>query len=283
MLSQAKVLKAKIFMRKGRMSRIHTTFTHLRAQGRAALMPYLMLGYPERGAECELAPALEQAGADLFELGMPFSDPLADGATIQRASERALQNGVRPADVIESIRAIRARGVQAALVPMGYYNPFLQYGLERFTRDAAAAGADGLIIPDLPPEEAERCQAACADAGLDLICFVAPTTPEERIEQIVGIASGFLYCVALTGVTGARNELWSGLPEFLQRVRRHTDLPLVVGFGISSAEHVRQVSQYADGAIVASALISHMDQLVPEERVAGAAAFVRELSSGRGK
>lgn len=263
------------------MSRIHETFTGLRSQGRAALMPYLMLGYPERGAEVELAVALEQAGADLFELGVPFSDPLADGATIQRASEQALRNGVRPADVIESIKQMRASGVQAALVPMGYYNPFLQYGLERFTRDAAAAGADGLIIPDLPPEEAERCQDACATAGLDMICFVAPTTPEQRIEEIVRIASGFLYCVALTGVTGARSELWAGLPEFLQRVRRHTDLPLVVGFGISSAAHVRQVSQFADGAIVASALIARMEALTPEQRVAGLAEFVHELGKGR--
>lgn len=259
------------------MSRIAETFARLKAEGRVALMPYLMLGFPQRDSVLDLAPALEAAGADLFELGVPFSDPLADGATIQRASERALENGVRLSDCLTTIAALRARGVRAPIVPMGYYNPFLQYGLERFTAAAAQAGADGLIIPDLPPEEAEACQRACHTAGLDLICFVAPTTPDERITQIATIASGFLYCVALTGVTGARRELWDGLPGFLARVRQHTDLPLVVGFGISSAEHVRQVGQYAEGAIVASALINTIDALPPERQVAGAAAFVREL------
>jgi tryptophan synthase alpha chain len=259
------------------MSRIAETFARLRSERRAALMPYLMIGYPERDSVLELAPALEAAGADLFELGVPFSDPLADGATVQRASERALANGTRLGDCLTTVAELRRRGLRAPLVPMGYYNPFLQYGLERFTRDIAAAGADGLIIPDLPPEEAGACQAACQAAGLDLICFIAPTTPDERIAQIVKIASGFLYCVALTGVTGARRELWDGLPAFLERVRQHTDLPLVVGFGISTPAHVRQVGQIASGAIVASALIDTIDALPPERRVEGAAAFVRGL------
>jgi tryptophan synthase alpha chain len=254
-------------------------FARLRAERRVALMPYVMVGYPERGSEVDLAVAMAAAGADMFELGVPFSDPLADGATVQRASERAMANGVRPRDCLESLRQIRARGVTVPVVPMGYYNPFLRYGLERWAHDAAQAGADGLIIPDLPPEEAGPCQAACRAAGLDLICLVAPTTPDERIEQIAQVASGFLYCVALTGVTGARRELWEGLPAFVQRVRRHTDLPLVVGFGISTAAHIAQVRQYADGAIVASALIDALDQLAPEARAAGAAQFVRELSS----
>ena len=259
------------------MSRIAETFARLKREQRAALMPYLMVGYPERNSVLDLAPALEAAGADLFELGIPFSDPLADGATIQRASERALANGIRFADCLTTIAELRKRGVTAPLVPMGYYNPFLQYGLERFAHDAAIAGADGIIIPDLPPEEASLCKAACQAAGLDLIAFVAPTTPNERIAEIVQVASGFLYCVALTGVTGARTELWEGLPGFLQRVRAQTDLPLVVGFGISSAAHVRQVSAIAEGAIVASALINTIDTLPANQHVAGAAAFVRGL------
>src|SRR5262249_913948 len=204
------------------------------------------------------------AGADLFELGVPFSDPLADGATVQRASERALANGVRLPFCLETVAALRARGVLAPLVLMGYFNPFLQYGVQRLARDAAAAGADGFIIPDLPPEEAEECRTALRAAGLDLIFLVAPTTPEERIAEIGRIASGFIYCVSLTGVTGARRELWEGLPAFLDRVRRQTNLPLVVGFGISSAAHVRQVGQHADGAIVASALINTIERLPPE-------------------
>lgn len=259
------------------MSRIAETFARLKAAGRVALMPYMMTGYPERDSTLELAPALEAAGADLFELGVPFSDPLADGATIQRATERALRNGVRLPFCIETVAALRARGVKAPIVMMGYYNPFLRYGLERFAADAAAAGADGLIVPDLPPEEAAACQAACRAAGLDLIFFVAPTTPDARIAQVAELASGFIYCVSLTGVTGARRELWAGLPDFLDRVRRYTDLPLVVGFGISTAEHVRSVGAHAEGAICASALINTIDAAPPDKQIAAAADFVRAL------
>jgi tryptophan synthase alpha chain len=259
------------------MSRIAETFARLKSEGRTALMPYLMTGFPERDSALELAPALEAAGADLFELGVPFSDPLADGATVQRASERALANGVRLPFCIETVAALRERGVRAPIVMMGYFNPFLQYGLDRLASDAAAAGVDGLIIPDLPPEEAAECQAACRAAGLDLILFVAPTTPDERIAQVARLASGFIYCVSLTGVTGARRELWAGLPGFLARVRRHTDLPLVVGFGISSAAHVRQVAEYAQGAICASALIDAIEAAPPEQPAEAAAAFLRSL------
>ncbi|MBK9942702.1 MAG: tryptophan synthase subunit alpha [Kouleothrix sp.] len=259
------------------MSRIAETFARLRADGRTALMPYLMIGFPERDSVLELAPALAAAGADLFELGVPFSDPLADGATIQRASERALANGVRLEFCLSTVAQLRARGLTTPLVLMGYVNPFLRYGLARFVADAAAAGVDGLIIPDLPPEEAAECQALCQAAGLDLIFFVAPTTPDARIAEIAAQASGFIYCVSLTGVTGARRELWDGLPGFLERVRRHTSLPLVVGFGISSAAHVRQVGTLADGAIIASALINQIEQADPAQRTDAAATFLREI------
>ncbi len=242
-----------------------------------AFMPYLMTGFPQRDSAVTLARALEDAGADLFELGVPFSDPLADGATVQRASEQALHNGVDLPFCIETVREMRAAGVQAPIVMMGYFNPFYQYGLERLCADVAAAGADGLIIPDLPPEEAGECQAACRAHGLDLICFVAPTTPAERIKQVVAVASGFIYCVALTGVTGARQQVWTGLPDFLQRVRRYTDLPLVVGFGISSAAHVQQVAPHAEGVISASALINAIDAVPAEEQPQAARAFLRSL------
>ncbi len=259
------------------MTRIVETFANLKAAGRTALMPYLMVGYPERDSVLDLAPALEAGGADLFELGVPFSDPLADGATIQRASEQALANGVRLPFCLGTVAELRRRGLRAPLVLMGYFNPFLRYGLARLVADAAAAGVDGLIIPDLPPEEAGECNALCRAAGIDLIFFVAPTTPDARIAEIARLASGFIYCVSLTGVTGARRELWPGLPDFLDRVRRHTDLPLVVGFGISTAAHIRQVGQHADGAIVASALINRLDDAAPEQRVEAAAAYLREL------
>ena len=175
------------------MGRIADTFARLRAQKRGALMPYLMVGYPEKDSLEELAPALQAAGADLFEIGVPFSDPLADGATIQRASEQALKNGVNVQFTLDSVKRLREIGVTVPLVLMGYINPFLQYGIVRFAQAAAAAGADGVIVPDLPPESAGDMRAALAAVGLDLIMFVAPTTPTARIAQITNVASGFIY------------------------------------------------------------------------------------------
>lgn len=259
------------------MSRIAETFARLRAEGRVALMPYLTVGFPERDSALDLVPAMEAAGASLFELGVPFSDPLADGATIQRSTQRALANGVTMADCIATAARLRERGVRAPLLLMGYYNPLLRYGVDRACAELAAAGGDGWIIPDMPPEESGELRRAAAAHGLDLVMFVAPTTPEERIAQIVGQASGFIYVVALTGVTGARQSVAANLGEVLARVRRHSDLPLVVGFGISMPEHVAEVARLADGAIVGSALIAHLEQLEAPAATAGAAAFVRQL------
>jgi tryptophan synthase alpha chain len=270
------------------MSRIAETFARLRVAQRAALMPYLMIGFPQRESTLDLVPALEAAGADMFELGMPFSDPLADGATIQRAAQLSLSNGVNLPYCLETVAALRERGVRAPLLLMGYYNPLLRYGLERGCADLAAAGGDGWIVPDVPPEEAHDLRRAAEASGLDLIMFVAPTTPDERISEIVQLASGFLYCVSITGVTGGRQTLWSGLGDFLGRVRQQTDLPLVVGFGISSAAQVAQVGRLADGAIVGSALLNHIEQAAgtyPDDMaavVASAAAFVRDLRGGSG-
>jgi tryptophan synthase alpha chain len=259
------------------MSRIAATFAHLRAEGRVALMPYVTVGFPERSSTLELIPAMEAAGAALFELGVPFSDPLADGATIQRSAQRALANGVTFADCLATVRSLRERGVQAPLLLMGYYNPLLRYGVERACAELGAAGGDGWIIPDMPPEEADELQAAAAAHGLDLIMFVAPTTPEERIAAIAARATGFIYVVALTGVTGARQSVAANLGEVLARVRRYSDLPLVVGFGISRPEHVAEVARLADGAIVGSALIAQLETLPLDAMVEGAAAFVQSL------
>lgn len=261
------------------MSRIAETFARLRTAGRIALMPYLTVGFPERTSTLELVPALEAAGASLFELGVPFSDPLADGTTIQRATQRALENGITIADCIATVADLRARQVKAPLLLMGYYNPLLRYGLERACADLAAAGGDGWIIPDLPLEEASDLRQIAAAHQLDLILFVAPTTPPDRIAQIAAQASGFLYIVSLTGVTGARQMLAQNLADLIRSVRAYTDLPLVVGFGISQPAHVAEVARIADGAIVGSALIDRLERLAPNERVSGAAAFIRELLS----
>jgi len=259
------------------MGRISEVFEQTKRAGRIALMPYLAVGYPTLEATIELAPALAGAGADMFELGVPFSDPLADGATIQRATQTALRNGVTLAICLEVAAEIRKK-LATPLLLMSYYNPIARYGGARFCAAAREAGVDGLIVPDLPPEEAEELQGDARRNGLDLIYFVAPTSTDDRLKTVARVASGFVYCVALSGVTGARSRLADGLPEYLGRVRARVDVPLVVGFGISRPEHVQTVARHADGAIVASALIDRLDSLPPEDRVAGAVAYLKELA-----
>lgn len=265
------------------MSRIRATFEDLAQADRCALMPYLTIGYPERDSVLELAHAVVAGGADMLELGMPFSDPLADGATIQRTTEIALRNGITSADCIATVQQLRDSGIEIPLLLMGYFNPVFQYGADRFVCDAAAAGVDGFIIPDLPPEEAEEFHAACRAHNCDLIFLLAPTSTDERIKRIVALASGFVYCVALTGITGARSELSAQLGDFLERVRRHTDLPRAVGFGISRPEHVAQVARMAEGAICASALLDSIGKLPAADRAEGARQFVAALGEGTGR
>lgn len=246
------------------MSRIGPTFEALQREGRKALIMYLTVGYPERESALELVPAIVAAGADMIELGVPFSDPLADGATVQRATEQALRNGVRVSSCLETVRRLREQGIEAPIVFMGYYNPILQYGIDRFCREAATAGVDGFIVPDLPPEEAHELHAASRAHGLDLIFMLAPTSTQQRIGEVARLASGFIYCVSLTGITGARSELPPELPAFLQRVRAETHTPIAVGFGISEPRHARQVAEIADGVIVGSALLNIVEQTVDQ-------------------
>ncbi len=263
------------------MSRIGQTMARLREQGQLGLIAYLTVGYPDVDATLRLVPALAAGGADMVELGVPFSDPLADGTTIQRASHCALQQGVTPALCLDVVKQLRGRGLAIPLLLMGYYNSILAYGIDDFARDAAAAGADGLIGVDLPPEEAVGVQAACAGRGLDLIYLLAPTSSDERIALVATRASGFIYCVSLTGVTGARGQLPSGLPQFLARVRGRTSLPLAVGFGISKREHVEAVAGLgADAAVIGSAIIDVIDRAPAEEREERVREYV-EVVTGR--
>jgi len=261
-------------------NRVDQAFARSRAQGRVAVAPYVMVGYPERGSTLELVPALEEAGAALVELGMPFSDPLADGATIQRASARALAQGVTVGLCLESVAALRARGVGLPLLLMGYMNPVLQYGPARFCAEAAQAGADGLIVPDLPPEEGAELARSCAERGLHLVYLAAPTSSEERLATIGARSAGFVYCVSIAGVTGARARLPEQLPSFLARVRSHTSLPLAVGFGISSRAHVEALQGQAEAAIVASALLDVIEQTPAGQQVQQAARFIAGLVRG---
>lgn len=263
------------------MSRIGQTMVRLRKKGRLGLIAYLTVGYPDTETTLRLVPALAAGGADMVELGVPFSDPLADGTTIQRASHCALQQGVTPALCLDVVKQLRARGLAIPLLLMGYYNSVLAYGIDEFARDAGAAGADGLIEVDLPPEEAAGVQTACAGRGLDLIYLLAPTSSDERIALVAAQASGFIYCVSLTGVTGARGQLPAGLSQFLARVRGHTSLPLAVGFGISKREHLETVAGLgAEAAVIGSAIINVIDRAPAEEREERVREYV-EVVTGR--
>ena len=228
-------------------------------KGRPAFMPYSVLGYPSRDGGKETIRQVVAAGADLLELGVPFSDPLADGPTIQAATQRSLDNGTTLRDCLQMTRELREEGIDTPAVMMGYFNPMMAYGLEQFVADAAEAGVDGFIVPDLPPEEAAELEALCIEHGLALIFLLAPTSTEARIEMVAEKGRGFIYLVSLTGVTGARQGVSAGLDQFVQRVRAKSDLPLAVGFGIGNGEQAAAVGGMADGVIVGSALVKRAD------------------------
>jgi tryptophan synthase alpha chain len=269
----------------GRRHRIGETLGRLRQAGSLGLVGWQTVGYPEKGAAQRLVPALLEGGFDLIELGVPFSDPQADGATIQHASHIALQNGTTPQDCLQVVRDLRREGLAAPLLFMSYFNPIMAMGLERFAGTAAEAGLDGLIVPDLPPEESDELLAALEPEGIDPVFLVAPTSTDERLATVASRSRGFIYCVALTGVTGARRDLSASLPAYLDRVRQVSDLPLVVGFGVSRPEHVAALRGHADGAVVASAIIDLMDKTPPENHpstLRDYAASLREAAGPRG-
>ncbi len=260
-------------------NRIDATLNSLKAAKRTALVPFVTVGFPDIETSDKLARVVIESGGDMLELGIPFSDPLDDGPTIQMTSYRALQHGVNVDTALEMVRSMRSKGVAVPLIFMGYYNPFLHYGTERFVANAAASGVDGVIVPDLPAEESAHFRALCEESGVHLIPLLAPTSTEERIAQACKRARGFIYCVSLTGVTGARQSLATGLSEFVGRVRRHTDLPVLVGFGVSQRRHVEEIGQFADGAIVASALLAAIDKAPSDDVLQTARDFVGRLKN----
>ena len=237
------------------MNRIDVAF-----KNKPIFMPYFPLGYPDLASSIDVIEVLAKNGADLIEVGLSFSDPLADGPVIQHATQTALENGITVKKSLEAVKEVRARGVEIPLVLMGYYNPMLAYGLERFVRDAVEAGADGFIIPDLPIEESEEFMSIVEADGrakppLPLIQMLAPTTPSERMEMIARGAKGFIYLVSVTGVTGERKSISEGLGELIARVREHTSAPVCVGFGIGTPEQAKEVARMADGVIVGTACV----------------------------
>lgn len=238
------------------MQGISAMFARAQAAGRSAFLPYFPVGYPTYAESVEMIAVMAAEGVDGFEIGIPFSDPLADGPVIQAATQVALENGTTVTKCLQAVRELRARGVEQPMLLMGYLNPLMAYGLERFVKDAKAAGADGLIIPDLPPEEGAELVDLCAWEDLALVFFLAPTSSAERVELVAQQATGFIYVVSLTGVTGTRSELPPGLTEFIARVREHAhNVPLVMGFGISKPEHARRMHGLVDGFIVGSAMV----------------------------
>jgi tryptophan synthase alpha chain len=236
------------------MNRIQTAF-----QKKPIFMPYFPLGYPDLETSIDVIEALARNGADLIEVGLSFSDPLADGPVVQQATQVALEKGITVKKSLEAVKELRRRGVDIPLILMGYYNPMLAYGLEKFVRDAANVGVDGFIVPDLPLEEAEEFTSVLAGAShdplLSLIQMLAPTTPNERMEKIARNARGFIYLVSVTGVTGERQSISEGLGDLIARVREHTSVPVCVGFGIGTPQQAKEVGRMADGVIVGTACV----------------------------
>ena len=257
--------------------RIASMFEAARGRNEAALVAYVMGGDPDLATSRAAALACAEAGADLLEIGMPFSDPIADGPTIQRAAERALAAGTTVADCLALAAAVRARS-SARVALMGYVNPVLSYGLERFFADAAAAGVDAVILPDVPPEEAGDIRALAGAAGVKTVCLLAPTSTPARRRAAGEAATGFLYFVSVTGVTGARKALPPDLAAQVAEVRAASPVPVVVGFGVGSPGQAREVARIADGVVVGSAIVSRLaGEGSRRERLARVRTFVRSL------
>ena len=263
------------------MSRIQATLAALKAAGRTALIPYVTAGDPYADATPDIMQALADGGADIIELGVPFSDPMADGPVIQKASERALARGIGTTQVLEMVRAFRSRNAATPVVLMGYANPVERYdqshGAGSFVRDAAAAGVDGLLVVDYPPEECELFAAQLKAAGLDLIFLLAPTSTELRMQQVGRIASGYVYYVSLKGVTGAGHLDTAAVAAMVPRIRQHVSVPVGVGFGIRDAATARTVAQVADAVVIGSKLIQILETQTRHNAAPAARAFMAEI------
>ena len=272
--------------------RIAARFAALRAEGRGAFIPFLEAFDPDRETSMTMLRGLSAAGADLIEIGVPFTDPMADGPTVQRAGQRGLKAGATLAGTLGMVREFRAQDQATPIILMGYYNPILSYG-DAFCADAAAAGVDGLIIVDVPPEEADEIEPAARAAGLDMIRLIAPTTDDARLTKVLAATTGFVYYVAITGITGTRSASSALLADAIPRIRRYTDLPIAIGFGVRTPEQAADAARIADGAVVGSALIETLAADLDKEgrakpgtaqkvldQVAALAAAVRSVKKG---
>lgn len=258
--------------------RMRELFEEARSTGRKLFIPYVTAGYPRLEDTVPILLALEEGGADIIEIGMPFTDPLADGATIQHANQIALGNGITLGRCFEMVREARDKGLRAPVVFMGYYNPLLAHGEERAIAEAKAAGADGFIVVDLPAEEAGSFLAACRRHDMSLVPLVAPTSTNERIEALAKTADSWIYCVSVTGTTGGKQASASDLASFVARIREHTDLPLAVGFGVTNRAQADMVRKVADAAVVGSAIIATIDAADEDRRAQSVREFVEDVS-----
>lgn len=247
------------------MSRIPARFAELKKQGRAGLITFITAGDPDRATSQAILDGLPAAGADLIELGLPFSDPMADGPVIELASQRALKNGASLKRTLEMVQAFRKKDDATPIILMGYYNPIYAFGPSSFCAAAAEAGVDGLIVVDLPPEEAQELGKPARAAGIDVIYLTAPTTDDARLPTVLASASGFVYYVSIAGITGTASAKTASVAESLERIRRHTDLPLAVGFGIKTAAQVAEIGKLADAAVVGSAIVQKLAGCLDEE------------------
>lgn len=253
------------------LKRIEDKFKRLRAEGKKAFIPYIMAGDPNLEKTLEQVLLLEECGADIIELGVPFTDPLADGPTIQRAAERALKVGVTLKNVIPFVKKLRQH-TQVPIVLMTYYNPVFKYGEESFINDAVDAGVDGVIIPDLPPDEGEDFIKLSSDASFSTIFLIAPTSTKDRIKQIVSASSGFVYYVSITGITGSRLAIEETFKSHIASVKKSTDKPVAVGFGVSKPEDAKEIADVADGVIVGSAIVKKFYEHPDSAKI-----FIKEL------
>ena len=267
-------------------ARIEARFQHCRAEGRAALVTYVMAGDPDPETALAILRALPQAGADIVEFGLPFTDPMADGPAIQAAGLRALKAGQTTAKTLDLVRRFRAEDADTPVILMGYFNPIYIYGVERFLTDAKAAGVDGLIVVDLPPEEDDELCLPALRAGLAFVRLATPTTDEKRLPAVLANTAGFVYYVSITGITGAATPDFGQVAAAVERVKRHTPLPVVVGFGVKKPEHAAAVARGADGVVVGSALIDALRATLDAENratsqtVEAVAMLVRSLAEG---
>ena len=262
------------------MSRLSKRFESLNGRGEKALIAYVTAGDPSFDRSAEVILAIAKAGADAIEIGVPFSDPLADGPSIQASSQRALEAGMTTLKVLEIVKQVRAKNSEVPLILMTYFNPILHYGLEKWAQDAKAAGVDAHIVTDLTPEEANEWKSCSIKNCLDTVFLLAPTSTLARIEVVTKLSTGFVYCVSRTGVTGARQDVPMELTEVVERIKTKTSQPVCVGFGISLPEHVKKICSFADGAVVGSALVDLIHNLGSDENLLNEVSrFISELKA----